>query len=45
LLGNPDLVEPVGYGTILEDPEEYRNIPSKDVKPKFRKVNQVYLFL
>lgn len=41
LLGNPDLVEPVGYGTILEDPEEYRNIPSKDVKPKFRKVNQV----
>ena len=41
LLGNPDLVEPAGYGTILEDPEEYRNIPSTEVKPKFRKVNQV----
>lgn len=41
LLGNPELVEPAGYGTILEDPEEYRNIPSTEVKPKFRKVNQV----
>ena len=41
LLGNPDLVEPAGYGTILEDPEQYRNIPSTEVKPKFRKVNQV----
>jgi hypothetical protein len=41
LLGNPDLVEPAGYGTILEDPEEYRNIPSTEVKPKFRKINQV----
>ena len=41
LLGNPELVEPAGYGTILEDPEQYRNIPSTEVKPKFRKVNQV----
>ena len=38
LLGDPDLVEPAGYGTILDNPKKYRKVLSPDVEPKFRKV-------